>query len=167
MNSSTQRILGLFSLIFSPMALAEAEYVTINMEIDVDKPAQEVWQKVGGYCDISVWFNNLQCEIISGDGNVGTVRSLMGGRVTEILIGKTDLSYGYTIPPAEGQFYNLYHGFLEALPVTETTSKLVYTLFYDVSDKETQKEKDEDVARRRTMFEGALVNMKRIAEGDK
>ena len=31
------------------------EYVAIEMEIDVDKPAAEVWSKVGGYCDISEW----------------------------------------------------------------------------------------------------------------
>ncbi len=142
---------------------AEPEYVTIKMQIDVAKPAKQVWAKVGGYCDIAAWLK-VDCKITSGDGGMGTVRVLAGGRVTEILIGKTDLSYGYTQPVKEGQFYNLYHGFLEAKPVTDKTSRLLYTLVYDVSDKPDQAAKDADVARRRTMFEGALKNMKELAE---
>lgn len=142
---------------------AEPEYVTIKMQIDVAKPAKDVWAKVGGYCDIAKWLN-VDCKITSGDGGMGTVRVLAGGRVTEILIGQTDLSYGYTQPVREGQFYNLYHGFLEAKPVTDKTSKLLYTLVYDISDKPDQAAKDADMARRRTMFEGALKNMKELAE---
>ena len=141
----------------------QAEYVTIEMEIDVDKAADQVWASVGGYCDIAVWMS-LECEITSGSGGMGTVRALAGGRILEILVAQTDLSYGYTQPAREGQFYNLYHGFMEAVPVTASTSKLLYTLVYDVSNLADQAAKDADVARRRTMFEGALVNMKALAE---
>ncbi|HUF73790.1 MAG TPA: SRPBCC family protein [Gammaproteobacteria bacterium] len=142
------------------------EYVTIEMEIDVDRSAEAVWDKVGGYCDISDWLNRLDCEITSGDGGMGTVRVLAGGRVTEILVAETELSYGYTQPAVEGQFYNLYHGFMEARPVTDDTSKILYTLVYDVSNLADQAAKDADMARRRTMFEGALQSMKAIAEAD-
>lgn len=144
-------------------ALAAPEYVTISMEIDVAKPAAEVWAKVGDYCDIAEWLK-LDCAITSGDGGMGTVRALAGGRINEILIAQTELSYGYTQPAVEGQFYNLYHGFMEARPVTATTSKLLYTLVLDESDKADQAAKDADVARRRTSFENALKNMKAIAE---
>jgi hypothetical protein len=154
--------LALLGLAASASAAAP-EYKTITMEIDIARPAAEVWAKVGGYCDISKWLN-LDCSITSGDGGIGTVRSLAGGRVTEILVGKTDLSYGYTQPVKEGQFYNLYHGFMEAKPVTAKTSKIVYTLMYDVSDKADQAAKDADVARRRTAFENALKKMKELAE---
>ena len=120
---------------FTTSALAaEPDYQTIKMEINVAKPAKEVWSKVGGYCDISKWLN-VECKITSGDAGMGTVRVLAGGRVTEILVAKTDLSYGYTQPVKEGSFYNLYHGFLEAKPVTDKTSKLLYTLMLDESDK--------------------------------
>ncbi len=162
-----QRLLTLVAL--GAMAAAGSalaagpEYTTIKMEIDVAKPAKEVWAKVGGYCDISKWFN-VDCEITSGKGDMGTVRVLAGGRVTEILVAKTDLSYGYTQPVREGQFYNLYHGFLEAKPVTATTSKLLYTLLYDLSDKPDQAAKDADVAGRRTRFEMGLKAMKDMAE---
>lgn len=144
-------------------ALAEPEYVTIKLEIDIAKPAAQVWAKVGDYCDISEWLD-VDCTITSGDGGVGTVRVLAAGRVTEILVAQTDLSYGYTQPAREGQFYNLYHGFMEAKPVTAATSKMLYTLVYDISDKADQAAKDADIARRRTMFEGALQNIKKLAE---
>jgi hypothetical protein len=142
---------------------AEPQYMTIKMEIDIAKPAKDVWAKVGDYCDIAEWLK-VDCKITSGDGGMGTVRVLAGGRVTEILIAQSDLAYGYTQPAVEGQFYNLYHGFMEAKPVTDKTSKMLYTLVYDVSDKADQAAKDADVARRRTMFEGALKNIKAIAE---
>jgi hypothetical protein len=146
----------------SAASAAQPEYTTIKMEIDVAKPAKEVWAKVGGYCDISKWFN-VDCKITSGSGDMGTVRVLANGRVTEILVAKTDLSYGYTQPAPEG-FYNLYHGFLEVKPVTAKTSKILYTLMYDVSDKADKAAKDADVAGRRTRFEAGLKSMKELAE---
>jgi hypothetical protein len=150
---------------FGTVSAAEPEYTTIELEIDIDKPAAEVWAKVGDYCDIAEWLD-VDCVITSGDGDMGTVRVLAGGRVIEILVAQTELSYGYTQPAVEGQFYNLYHGFMEARPVTDRTSKMLYTLVYDVSDKADQAAKDADIARRTGMFEGALQNIKRIAEAD-
>jgi hypothetical protein len=142
---------------------AEAEYITIAMEIDINKPAAEAWAKVGEYCDIGEWAN-IDCEITAGDGEMGTVRVLAGGRVVEILVAQTELSYGYTQPVVEGTPYNLYHGFMEARPVTATTSKMLYTLLLDASVYPDQAARDADLARRRTMFEGLLVNIKNIAE---
>lgn len=153
------------SIVFAGHALAaDPQYATIKMEIDVARPAAAVWAKVGGYCDIVKWLDIGDCVIKSGDGGIGTVRLLRGGQVTEILVAKTDLSYGYTQPVREGQFYNLYHGFLEAKPVSARTSKLLYTLMYDVSDKPDQAARQADMAQRRARFEGALKNMKMLAE---
>jgi hypothetical protein len=143
--------------------LFAAEYVTIEMEIDINKPAAEVWAKNGEYCDIAQWAG-FDCVITSGDGGMGTVRALAGGRIIEILVAQTELSYGYTQPAVEGQFYNLYHGFMEARPITATTSKMLYTLVYDVSNLADQAAKDTDMARRRGTFENALKKMKEIAE---
>ncbi len=151
------------ALWLSTSAMAQPEYVTIEMEIDVARPAAEVWAKVGEYCDISEWLN-LDCVITSGDGGIGTVRVLANGRVTEVLVGLTELSYGYTQPSVDGQFYNLYHGFMEARPVDANNSKLLYTLMLDVSNQPDQAAKDADVARRRATFERALATMKGIAE---
>jgi len=157
-------VTGLAGLTLSSfLAAAEPEYVTIDMEIDINESAEDVWAAVGDYCDIGEW-GGLDCEITSGDGGMGTVRALLGGRIIEILVAQTELSYGYTQPAREGQFYDLYHGFMEARPVTAKTSKMLYTLVYDVSNLENQAAKDADMARRRTMFENLLVNIKNIAE---
>ncbi|HEX5419197.1 MAG TPA: SRPBCC family protein [Gammaproteobacteria bacterium] len=151
---------------FSTAAAAEPHYVTIEMHIDVAKPAKAVWAKVGKYCDIAEWAK-LDCKIASGNGGIGTVRSLAGGRVTEVLVGKTDLSYGYTQPAKAGQFYNLYHGYLEAKPLSATSSRLIYTLMYDDSNDRDEAAKQADAARRRGTFEAALKRMKEIAEADR
>ena len=92
------------------------------------------------------------------------MRSLVGGRIIEVMVAQTELSYGYTQPNGPGEFYNLYHGFLEARPVTANSSKLLYTLMLDVSNMADQAAKDADVARRRASFERALGNMKAMAE---
>lgn len=151
-------------LVGAPALAAEPDYTTIRMEIDVAKPAAEVWAKIGKFCDITAWLG-VDCKITSGDGGMGTVRSLRGGAVTEILVAQTDLSYGYTQPVKEGKFYNLYHGFVESRPVSLTTSKIIYTLLLDESDKPDKSAKDADVGMRRTRFEGALQKMKQFAEG--
>ena len=80
-------------------------------------------------------------------------------------MGKTDLSYTYTQPVTEGRPYIVYHGTLEAKPVTATTSKLDYTLMWDNSTLADDAARDRDKAQRRQTFEGALKNMKTLDEG--
>jgi hypothetical protein len=145
----------------APLAVPNPNYVSIPMEIMVNRPAAEVWKRVGKYCDIGEWFR-LQCTIISGkDGEFGAVRSVGN----EILVGKTELSYTYTQPVRTGRTYNLYHGTLEARPVTATTSKLVYTLILDNSQLADDAAREKDVAQRKAQFTQALENMKILAEG--
>jgi len=141
--------------------VANPTYVSIPLEITVNRPAAEVWKRVGKYCDIGEWFQ-IPCTITSGkDGEFGTVRSIGG----EILVGKTDLSYTYTQPVRAGRPYNLYHGTLEAKPMTATTSKLVYTLVFDNSMLADDAARDRDIAQRTAQFKRALENMKVLAEG--
>jgi hypothetical protein len=142
-------------------AVANPTYVTILMEIDVNRPAADVWKRIGKYCDIGEWFR-VPCTITSGkDGEVGAVRSV----ASEVLVGKTELSYTYTQPVRAGRPYDLYHGTLEARPVSATTSKLIYTLMYDNSMLADDAAREQDKERRRTMFMPALQNMKILAEG--
>lgn len=157
-----KKLLGLATLgLVAVSAAAEPDYTVIRMEIDIAKPAAEVWSKVGGWCDITKWLN-YDCKMTKGDGEIGSIR-LLAGRITEIMIAKTALSYGYTQPVEQGKFFNMYHGFMEAVPVSARSSKMVYTLFLDESDKD-QGAKDADIANRRARFEGALKKMKEIAE---
>ena len=142
-------------------AVAAPTYTSIPMEIAVNRPAADVWKRVGKYCDIGEWLR-IACTITSGkDGEFGAVRSV----ANEVLVGKTELSYTYTQPVREGRPYNLYHGTLEARPVTATTSKIVYTLFFDNSMLADDAAREADRARRLTQFTAALANMKILAEG--
>ena len=144
--------------------VANPTYVAIPMEITVNRPAVEVWKRVGKYCDLGEWLQ-VKCTITSGkDGEVGTIRTI-GTEITEILVGKTELSYTYTQPVKEGRPYNLYHGTLEARPVTATTSKLVYTLVFDNSMLADDAAREKDKAQRKMRFMQALENMKTLAEG--
>jgi|TARA_B100002003_G_scaffold241781_1_gene263910 hypothetical protein len=143
------------------VVVASPTYTSIPLEIEIDRPAPEVWERVGGYCDIGEWFG-IPCEITSGTENeFGAVRSVGN----EILVGKTELSYTYTQAPREDRPYNLYHGTLEARPVTETTSKLVYTLIFDNSMLADDAAREADRERRVGAFTRALESMKTLAEG--
>ena len=142
-------------------AIPNPTYITIPMEIEINRPAAEVWKRIGKYCDIGEWAR-LPCTITSGkDGEIGAVRSV----ASEVLVGKTELSYTYTQPVRTDRPYNLYHGTIEARPVTASTSKIVYTLVYDNSMLADDAARQAEITRRRTTFTGWLQNIKTIAEG--
>ena len=144
----------------APLQVPNPHYVTVPMTIDVNAPVDKVWARIGKYCDIGEW-GIPNCTILSGDGGFGTVRSIGN----EILVGKTDLSYIYTQPLRTGQFYPLYHGTVEAKPVTATTSKLIYSLMWDASNLADDAAREANKTQRATQFQGALNNMKILAEG--
>jgi hypothetical protein len=149
------------------LMVAHPTYVSIVLEVAVDKSAAEVWARVGKFCDIGEWLQIAAgCTITSGkDGEVGAVRTVGG----EVLVAKTDLSYAYTQTVAgaarQGRPYNLYHGNLEVKPLTPTTSRIVYTLMYDNSMLPDDAARARDLEQRRTTFMRAMNNMKILAEG--
>ena len=141
-------------------------YVAIPMETTVNKPVADVWKRVGKFCDIGEWLPQLACTMQSGkEDELGAVRSLAGGRILEIMVAKTEYSYTYAQPVREGQAYNMYHGTIEARALTPTTTKLLYTLLVDESSLADDAARERDVQSRRRNFEGALANMKILAEG--
>jgi hypothetical protein len=136
-------------------------YISIPLEIMINRPAAEVWKRVGKYCDIGEWLR-IPCTITSGkDGEFGAVRSVGA----EVLVGRTELSYTYTQTVRANRPYNLYHGTLEARPVTATTSKLVYTLIFDNSMLADDEAREKDKTQKTATFTRALENMKILAEG--
>src|SRR5690348_641235 len=85
----------------APLQTPNPSYASVVMELDGNRPAAEVWKRVGKYCDIGEWFQ-IPCTIVSGkDGEFGAVRSVGSG----ILVGRTELSYTYTQPVREGVRY--------------------------------------------------------------
>jgi len=145
------------------VVVANPTYTSIHMEVAVNKSAADTWKAVGAkYCELGTWVR-APCVISAGtDGQIGAVRTI-AGRIIEVLVGKTDLSYTYTQPVGRTP-YNLYHGTLEAKPVTAKTSKLVYTLFFDNSMLADDAARERDRTAKTTQFTNALNSMKVLAE---
>ena len=146
------------------VVVASPTYTSIAMEIAIDRPAADVWKRVGKYCDVAEWLQvPAGCRITSGkDGEVGAVRTVGNG---EVLVAKTEFSYTYAQTPREGTPYNLYHGTIEVRPMTATTSKVLYTLFFDNSMLADDAARATDRETRRARFTQALKNIKTLAEG--
>lgn len=137
---------------------AAADYVSIVQEATVEAPAEAAWRKVGGWCDIGGWLKTT-CEVTSGTpGELGSVRTI-AGRVVEVVVARTPLSYTYADPNQP----ILYHGTVEVRPVDARTSKIVYSLFYDQAPMKPE-ERAVFRERRQKMFAGVLQTMKAIAE---
>ncbi|HEX4135752.1 MAG TPA: SRPBCC family protein [Bryobacteraceae bacterium] len=140
-------------------------YYAFPLEIVVNKPAAEVWARVGKYCDIQEWLG-LTCTLTSGkEGEAGAVRSLNNGAIQEIIVGRSAMSYTYAQPTRPGRPYDMYHGTLEAQALTPTTTKLMYTVVIDEGVQADDAAREADKARRATQFKTALDNMKILAEG--
>lgn len=146
-------VLGLAS-----SAHAAGDYVSIVQETAVNAPADVAWAKVKPYCDIGKWLK-APCEVTAGkDGEVGAVRKI-AGRIEEVIVATTPTSYTYAdIDPKI-----LYHGTIEVRPVSKTTSKFVYTLFFDQASIPAE-QREANKTRRATMFAGVLATMKAAAE---
>ena len=144
----------------APMQVPSPHYVSIPMSIEVNAPVDKVWARIGKYCDIGEW-GIPGCTILSGDGGFGTVRSIGN----EILVGKTQYSYTYTQPVRVGPVYNMYHGTLEAVPLSANKTRINYTLFFDNSMLADDAAREKDIENRRARFTKMLDNMKVLAEG--
>ncbi len=138
-------------------------YTTVSLDIMVNKPVDEVWKRVGKFCDTAEWLQIASgCKLISGkDGEAGAVRTL----ASEVFVAAPQYSYTYTQTPKPNQPYNLYHGTMEARAVTPTTTKVIYTLMFDNSMLPDDAAREKDKASRAALFTRALANIKVLAEG--
>ncbi len=163
MSRSSIVALGvLATLALSPgAALADGpkarEYVTVSEQIHIDRPAEMVWRKVGGYCDIGAWLKTT-CVYTTGSGGVGTNR-LIAGKVDEVLVSRTATAYTYAQPMAE----NIYHGTVETLP-DGAGAKIIYSLVYDVSALPDAAAKAGYNEQKTRFLKALLATMKSIAE---
>jgi hypothetical protein len=135
-----------------------AEYAVVVQDITVERPADAVWAKIGGYCAIGDWLK-LKCVYTSGTGDVGTVRRL-ADRIDEVMVAKSAHSYSYTQPTTT----ILYHGTMEVQPLGSKRSKIIYTLLWDQAPLATAEAKQADRDQRTKLFHTALETMKAQAE---
>ena len=57
-----------------PLQTPNPHYTSIPLEITVNRPAAEVWKRVGKYCDIKEWLQ-VDCVITSGKDDEIPARS--------------------------------------------------------------------------------------------
>jgi hypothetical protein len=146
------------ALALAAPAARAADYVSIVQETNVNAPADVTWKKVSGYCAIAAWLKTT-CEITAGtDGELGAVRKI-AGRIEEVLVARTPMSYTYADPNQP----ILYHGTVEVRPVDKKTSKIVYSLFYDQATIKEEARAANKEGRAKT-FAKVLETMKTIAE---
>ena len=149
----------------APLQIPNPHYIAIPMTIDINAPVDKVWPRIGKFCDIGEWSNyptGNTCKITSGtDGEFGAIRTVGN----EVLVGKTKYSYTYAQAPRENTPYNLYHGTLEAEPLTPTTTRIHYTLLYDNSILPDDAAREADLKNRLASFTPRLQNMKTLVEG--
>lgn len=139
---------------------APPEFTTILLEKQVDRTPDQVWAKIGPYCSITEWLG-APCRITAGNGvSVGTNRRLRD-TIDEVMVAATAHSYSYA-QPASPIFY---HGTLAVEPMDRgRTSKIVYTLMYDVSPLTTPEARQADRKQRTAHFSAALDKMKEMAQ---
>ncbi|HYK25504.1 MAG TPA: SRPBCC family protein [Steroidobacteraceae bacterium] len=138
-----------------------ADYATVVLSVDVARPADAVWKKIGGFCVIGGVLK-MNCAYTSGNGDLGTVRRLTGRfNVDEVMVAQTSRSYTYTQPDTK----NLYHGTVAVESTGADSSKITYSVFYDQSALKTDEDRAKARDRYTKAFTGALDTMKKMAEG--
>ena len=149
----------------APVAAQTTHFVTIRNEVVVDRPVDQVWKRIGDYCAIAEWMK-VSCTYLSGNGDVGTVRQLMGGSTTEPMVAKTAHSYTYWQNKGNMAIAS-FHGTLAAEPDGPGRSRLSYTLFYDASALPSDAVRSSEHERLNKRFAELLGVMKSLAETSK
>lgn len=135
-------------------------FAVIVCRTNIGKPIDEAWRRIGGFVDAGR-FLNIPCTLISGEGELGSVRQV-GDSILEAMAGRTDHSYTYAqIAGPMAQF--AYHGCVSLSSSSFDRCVLTYTILYDQSLME-QAQRDGEKERISQRFQKAVEAMKREAE---
>ncbi|HEV7959661.1 MAG TPA: SRPBCC family protein [Rhizomicrobium sp.] len=141
------------------MPAMAADYASFTLSMVANASPEKTWAKIGGFCAIHDWLGTT-CEM-TGNGEVGSIRKLNNGAVTEMMVAKTPFSYTYIQPLNPS---NLYHGTLAVEPDGAGKSKINYTFLYDAEPLGDDAAKAKARQQRTDRFNGALAKMKSMAE---
>jgi len=147
----------------TPGTSQPVDWTTMTLTADVNLPAYTAWEKIGGndWCGIAKYLDIQKCEINSGKGELGSVRTI-NGSIVEIAVARTPYSYTYAQPFTP----IFYHGTLAVEPTDASHSKIVYTLIWNqtaVGDKAAQAAARES---RRQRFQAAVDKMAAAANAN-
>jgi hypothetical protein len=133
-----------------------ADWTTLTLTADLNKPVDVAWQRIGGndWCGIAKYLDVKSCDINSGKGELGSVRTI-NGSIVEIAVARTPHSYTYAQPFTP----IFYHGTLAVEPAGAGHSKLVYTLIWNQTAVGDAKAQADARASRKTRFQAAVDKM--------
>jgi hypothetical protein len=139
-----------------------SEFKVIALSADIERPAEAAWSVIGAFGDAGRFFN-VNCNLISGSGGLGSVR-LIGSTIQEVMVGSSRHSYAYA--QTRGPMAPFaYHGCIALEPSGPASCKLVYTLLYDQATMDAEKRASE-ATRIGAMFDRAIAAMKRETEAN-
>jgi Polyketide cyclase / dehydrase and lipid transport len=148
----------------SVVQAAERDYLTIVKTIEIAKPADVVWKRVGDYCEVGELLA-FTCKIESGDGGVGTIRRL-NGTMIESLVARTP--YSYTYSQLEGPRAGTdYHGTMAVEPLSKSRSRMVYTVVIDRGRLPAGTDLADYQKQLEDRFQGVVVKAKGLIEAQK
>ena len=153
--------LGALTPAFAAGSNTPTDFVVIVRHAEINRPAEEAWKRVGGYCAISEWLN-MTCTYQSGTGDLGSVR-LLSGSILEVMVARSPLSYTYwqtqgTMAPAG------YHGTIAIVPNGRHRSTVTSTLVYNQAAFPNEAERAAQRDRLTKRFQGACESIKKLAE---
>ncbi len=133
-----------------------ADWLTLHFTANLNKPADIAWQRIGGndWCAIGKFLEIKSCDIVSGKGELGSIRNI-NGNIVEIVVARTAHSYTYAQPFAP----MFYHGTLAVEPVDATHSRLVYSLIWNQTGVGDAKAQAEARDGRKVRFQAAVDKM--------
>jgi hypothetical protein len=136
-----------------------ADYTSFTLTTIANASPEKTWAKIGGFCAIHDWLGT-SC-VLTGNGDVGSIRAINDGKVTEMMVARTPFSYTYIQPT---NYANLYHGTLAVEPDGAGKSKITYTFLYDAEPLGDADAKAKARQGRTDRFNQALAKMKSMAE---
>ena len=136
-----------------------ANWATLTLTADIAKPADVAWQRIGGndWCGIAKYLDVKGCNMTSGKGEQGSIRTIDTGTTTvvEIAVARTAHSYTYAQPFTP----IFYHGTMAVEAVDRGHSRLVYTLIWNQTPVGDAAAQAAAVQSRRTRFQAAVDKM--------
>ena len=148
---------ALLALLAAPAVAAD--YTAFTLSTTANATPEKAWAKIGSFCAIHDWLGT-SC-VLTGNGDVGSIRTINDGKVTEMMVAKTPFSYTYIQPT---NYTNLYHGTLAVEPAGAGKSKITYTFLYDAEPLGDDAAKAKARQGRTDRFNQALAKMKEMAE---
>ena len=151
--------MGAAILALTAVPAMASDFTSFTLSTVANTSPEKTWAKIGGFCAIHDWLGT-SC-VLTGAGDVGSIRTINDGKVTEMMVARTPFSYTYIQPT---NYANLYHGTLAVEPDGAGKSKITYTFLYDAEPLGDADAKAKARQGRTDRFNQALAKMKAMAE---